>query len=469
MAPAKARACASCGARMASDNRSDTCGPCSRSLNDRGGPPEAPATFWTLAHMQQALDTWHMGKVLAAYRTHPFHRRPISQTVAGGWVGLSQSEVSRIETGPAVQAMDKLVLWARTLQIPPHLLWFKVPVSADRKPELLVDALHNESRLEFLQLATSFPELNLDELEQLSLGLEQARYFDQASVSSLERQLQRCAEDDGSRGPRQALPTVLALLATIARNARDVRPQVRRDFIQLGTRAAELAGWLYRDLGSMAGAEYWRDRAFEWAAEVGDFPMCGYVLLRKSQSAWDDRDASRMLALANAAGASTWRLPVRVQAEVAQQQARGHAMLGSASSLVDRKLDEAQDLLARPTDRGTDLGAGYNQTLLTMQTAICHCEAGRPARAVELYGTLLATAAFSHRDRGYFLSLRAHACQSAGEPDEAATTASKALAIAGPTASRRTLGELARLSDDLLGWADRPLVREFRDALRQAS
>ena len=35
-------------------------------------------------------------------------------------------------------------------------------------------------------------------------------------------------------------------------------------------------------------AEYWRDRAMEWAQAAGDGPMQGYVLLKKSQAAWDD-------------------------------------------------------------------------------------------------------------------------------------------------------------------------------------
>lgn len=136
-----------------------------------------------------------------------------------------------------------------------------------------------------------FPALDLDELRQLAEAVEHARYFDSASLGFLERQLDASAADDGSGGPRSALPAVLGLLATIERQAGDVRPAIRHDFVRLGTRAAELAGWLYRDLGSDKGAVYWRDRAFEWAAEIEDLPMCGYVLLRKSQAAWDGRQA----------------------------------------------------------------------------------------------------------------------------------------------------------------------------------
>ncbi len=47
-------------------------------------------------------------------------------------------------------------------------------------------------------------------------------------------------------------------------------------------------------------AGYWRDRAIEWAQEAGDSVMQGYVLLKKSQAAWDDRDALGMRTLAQA-------------------------------------------------------------------------------------------------------------------------------------------------------------------------
>ena len=456
------RICSTCGAFLARDNRDAICSSCSRGADPSMGPPTVPATFWSVAHMTEALATWHLGKVLAAYRTHPFHQRSISQGTVGAWVGLSQSEVSRIETGPPVKNLDKLQLWARTLRVPADLLWFKLPA-----PELPHGTAPVDDRPppSTAGLREAFPVLNLEELRQLSHALEEARYFDEASVAFLERQLAACAAYDGADGPRQALPQVLALLATIERHAHDVRPSVRRDFVLLGSRAAELVGWLYRDLGSDSAAEHWRDRAFEWAAEVGDLPMCGYVLLRKSQAAWDRREATKMLSLADAAQSRTWNLPARVRAEAAQQQARGHAMLGSSPDLVARKLDEAWSLLGRSDDADSDLGAGYDETLLTMQTAICHCEAGDAAKAVDIYGALLSTAGFSRRDRGYFLALLALAYEGADAPAEAARTATEAVSIAWPADSKRTLTELRRLNSRLSPWAQMPEVLELREAL----
>lgn len=77
--------------------------------------------------MRDALASWHMGRVIAAYRTHPIHRRQLSQELVGSWVGRTQAQISRIENGPPIKDLDRLTLWARTLRIPAPLLWFKLP------------------------------------------------------------------------------------------------------------------------------------------------------------------------------------------------------------------------------------------------------------------------------------------------------------------------------------------------------
>ncbi|TMK53781.1 MAG: helix-turn-helix transcriptional regulator [Actinobacteria bacterium] len=86
-----------------------------------------PAEFWATDRMRDALATWHMGRVIAAYRDHPFHGRPLAQEIVAGWAGITQAQLSRIESGPPVKDLDKLTEWARALRIPASLLWFKLP------------------------------------------------------------------------------------------------------------------------------------------------------------------------------------------------------------------------------------------------------------------------------------------------------------------------------------------------------
>lgn len=200
--------------------------------------------------------------------------------------------------------------------------------------------------------------------------------------------------------------------------------------------------------------------------------MQAYVLLKKSQAAWDERDAPRMFSLAQAVQQGSWRIPLRVRAEAAQQEARGHAMLGGNLNAMERKLDEARELLARedPQDNleeGTQLGSHYGPPLLAMQTAICYCEAGRPGRAVEIYGDQLTDEAFSRRDYGYFLSLMAGALAAVGDPSEASRAGIKALPIGTTTNSTRTVPEVLRVGVRLEPWRYHPPVRELRDALAE--
>ena len=54
-------------------------------------------------------------------------RGGIPPQIVGGWAGLSQVQLSRIEHGPAIKHLDRLVAWAETLRIPEYLLWFKLP------------------------------------------------------------------------------------------------------------------------------------------------------------------------------------------------------------------------------------------------------------------------------------------------------------------------------------------------------
>jgi transcriptional regulator with XRE-family HTH domain len=494
------RRCDRCKTIMAKDNQDRLCASCRAKANDDlVRPPALSRSFWLDAHMTAALDSWHMGKVLMAYRTHPQHGRTLSQETVAGWLNMTQAQLSRIENGRAPEELSKLMYWADTLGIPSDVLWFKLP--SDRQPkqhektalpggtqqlhpmnrsgvaptsrraigEQAMTDIQRRTLLSSGLAALSLPALGMDDLRHIVAALDNARrYLDHEVVDYFERQIAACATDDGARGPRETLPVVLGIIGAIESHAHDVRPDVRRHLMAVGARSAEFAGWLYRDSATPKLADYWRDRAIEWAQEASDLSMQGYILLKKSQAAWDTRDANRMLALAQAVQEGPWNLPPKVRAEAAQQEARGHAMLGADLVLVERKLDEARTLLTSTVSdepAGSNLSAHYDQALLSMQTAICYAEAGKPQRAVELYSQDLSARAFSRRDYGYFLSLMANAVAASGEPDDAAQLGIDALDVAAKTDSRRTVHELRRLTSRLEPWSRRAAVRELQEAL----
>ncbi|MFE3858440.1 helix-turn-helix domain-containing protein [Streptomyces griseorubiginosus] len=315
--------------------------------------------------------------------------------------------------------------------------------------------------------AVALPGLGLDELQHVAAALDDAhRYLDGPVVDYFRRVLDKAKRDDGALGPKKTLPVMLALLGAVESQAREVKPSVRRELLAVGSDGAEFAGWLYRDIQQPQAAVFWYDRAMEWAQEADDAAMQGYVLLKKSQMAYDERDALRMLTLAQAAGHERWQLPARVRAEVTQQEALGRAMLGDSLDVVRGQLADAEALLtSAPNDDPDALGAYFSDDTRLVRDAITLTEAGKPSLAVDLFSDVLSAGALSHRDTGFFNARRAAALALSGEPDEAAKVGTASAAVAYEVRSERTVRVLGEVLQTLDRWRSRPAVRAFRESL----
>jgi hypothetical protein len=314
------------------------------------------------------------------------------------------------------------------------------------------------------------PVASADQLRTIGRLVTEAR--DQAEaelVGFFAARIEDCQVRDGSYGPVEALPATLSVIAAIDLAAREVARVTRRDLLTLAARGAEFAGWLYRDAGALDQATYWYDRATEWAQEAHDPVMQGYILLRRSQMAYDSRDPVRVLSLAEAADGGPWQLPTCVRAEVVQQEALGLGMLGATGAEVEQKLGHAWDLLAqdRPDEDARRLGAVLTAHTLTLRAAVCYTESGQGKRAADLFEQVLATGRLSHRDTGYFTARRAAALARADEPETAATLALESAEIATGARSQRTHRVIAEVADTLQPWSDRPAVRALRELVRR--
>jgi hypothetical protein len=103
------RSCRQCKTLLARDNDGSLCGACQqRARNVLAAPPEVPAWVWDSPQLREALASRHLGRVVRAFRTHPYHGRPITQSVAASWFFLTQTQLSRIEKGPPVRDLDRL-------------------------------------------------------------------------------------------------------------------------------------------------------------------------------------------------------------------------------------------------------------------------------------------------------------------------------------------------------------------------
>ena len=122
-----------CGNRLAWSHTDALCSSCERqTVHHRVEPPTVSPAFWDTPALRDALAAQHIGRVARAYRRHSelaarYGRNGVSQELLGTWLGLTQAQVSRIENGPPVRNLDTLAHWARILQIPADLLWFKLP------------------------------------------------------------------------------------------------------------------------------------------------------------------------------------------------------------------------------------------------------------------------------------------------------------------------------------------------------
>jgi hypothetical protein len=135
--PTIGRRCSRCRIPLASDNLSAHCAGCQHVLARlMEGPPELPGSFWDYAPLRHALSDRHMGRVVAAYRSHPYHGRPIPQELVGSWAHMSQAQVSRLETGRPEGHLERLVFWANLLGIPQQLLWFETSASSISSPRI---------------------------------------------------------------------------------------------------------------------------------------------------------------------------------------------------------------------------------------------------------------------------------------------------------------------------------------------
>ncbi|GAB3172727.1 hypothetical protein GCM10027059_42610 [Myceligenerans halotolerans] len=267
-------------------------------------------------------------------------------------------------------------------------------------------------------------------------------------LEHLHSQLGMLAAVDGKHGAHAALVGtrgVVDVATAVARHTDD-----DAGLLSLAAQAAEFVGWLYRDTADATRASHWYERAMEFAQAGGDMAMQGFVLLRKSQMAYESRDGRRVHMLARAALDGPWRLPDRLHAEALLQVARGDLMLGRSITM--------HDIVERARDTAPD-------TNLMLREASCWIEAGEPERAAELYEASISKASVSERDSGYYRGRQAVAMAAAARPDRAAELAHEALLTSRKTGSLRTRQAVREARTALAPWRSRDALASLDDAL----
>lgn len=277
----------------------------------------------------------------------------------------------------------------------------------------------------------------------------------------LRRALVEC---DNVLGPREVVATAQEHILMIQDLRRELSGQDRRALLQVQAEYAEFCSWLYQDSGDHRAAQYWADRAVDWARASDDQDLAVYILARKAQLAGDMLDSLDAVDLA-ASAQNLARPGSRLSAMGAVYGAHGHALLGDERT-AQQAYDQALSLLARPPEAPPGRGRWLDEAYVVAQRARSLSVLGRHREAVSSFDQAIRSLPVTYRrDRGVYLARAATAQLHADGPEQAATTAIEALSIAATTGSARIFTELAALDSLLQGWRRVPEVARFRQEL----
>ncbi|MGI5190348.1 helix-turn-helix domain-containing protein [Promicromonospora sp. CA-289599] len=425
---ALARYCTCCAARIAADNPSSMCSACARpGKASTDGAPQLDRSFWETDLMRDALASQDMGVVVAAYRRHPHHgRRSLAQSLVAAWLGITQGQLSRIESGRnKIRDIDRLRDYASALHIPHELLWF---AAADPSPT-------RERRARPINLPGGVPRP----------GTSHAT--DAVLADSLLATLRQYSTTDNMTGPAPMLPLAEAQATFINSLLADAGPS-RKQLLYVGARFAEFIGWLNQDSGNIRSAMAWSNRALDMATETKRPGLISYVLMRKSNIAFDAGRPDLVLELARAAVEVPGELTSRMRALAARQEAHAHALFGDQDACA-RALDRAFELAAVPAQE-RDIARYCTPSYIEMEAAHCWVELGKPEKALgALQQGLAEWRPEFRRDLGLGLARFAVAHARTGQADDALDIATESIRIVSETGSVRTAKQLYRASSIL--------------------
>ena len=434
-----------CGTPLATDNSSALCSACARAL--QSAAPEPPADFWEHPSLSDALTNRDMGSVIRAYRRHPWHgRRGLSQGQLAEWGGVTQSQLSRIENGKSkVRDIDRLIAWARVLQIPEQILWFTVPRDIDTEPE------------------------PRRAMRAIAPGLLSASADQDIAAQTIDL-IRRYAVIDNLTGPRQVLRPVSSHLRHVVQLLPNASGSGRDDLLMAAARTAELLGWLFQDAGDLQSATRVTDRALRYSHELGDRHLEAYILMRQSTMATDAGDAQRALALCDAALRDRQHLTPRMVAVALRQQAAAHALRDDAPQVmacIDQARGELADEADDPDHPSADFTTYVTPGYLDMEAAACLVQLGRGDRAVDTIERALATwQPEFRRELGLCLARAAVAYTAVEDTEQAQAAAQNALQIGAESHSARTLRELQRAREAMIGHGLTTPAADLHNGLR---
>jgi hypothetical protein len=448
-----------CGQRLARDHAGNVCNSCElQAAADRSGPPIVSAGFWETPAFGDAFAAQHMGHVSRAFRRHTDHaahygRDGISQERLGSWLGLTQAQVSRIENGPPIRNLDTLAYWARTLRIPAHLLWFKLPP---------------ETRGQGGQAQRAEPPVPPVAVSFHATPKAVGRLHDPDAVAMRAFR----AADLQSGGGHMYASVIRYLQADMA--PRLFGSDVGADDRSLFTAAAaltEMAGWMAHDSGRDTAASRHFGRALALVQVGGDHQLTAHVLGSMSHLASHLGQADEAIAYARRgqgvldAGPASPSLQARMLAlEARGVAAKGHASGAECSTLLLRAEKVLED---GPGEPASPWVSHFDAGSLASEAARCMRQVGDLGQARQQAERIIVFRPGSRtRSRAFGQLALASILIAQGDPDHACGIAADVLSATVSLGSYLVIAQLLQLQQQLQPYRHTPAVAEFLDCLQ---
>ncbi|HET9256791.1 MAG TPA: helix-turn-helix transcriptional regulator, partial [Pseudonocardiaceae bacterium] len=262
-----------------------------------GTAPEHPGEFWEQPELRAASRERHYGRLLRAYRV--LQDPPLQQAQLAGWLGITQSQLSRIERAiTPVHDLAKLDRWSRLLHVPAHLLWFELSSDhpATPSPRAILDEPNQDEpeqgegddvrRRELLLKARSAAAIAGGALlladtpwQRLMHSVDQGRPVDAATIQLLQDRTAELHDTEHSVPPREVLDSLMthrATLTTLVDNAQT--DATRIPLIVMIGETESLLACLHVDLGRANEATNALRAALTAAKQTGDRALAARAL-----------------------------------------------------------------------------------------------------------------------------------------------------------------------------------------------
>lgn len=497
------RYCSQCGARLAGDNLDSICRPCQRAaLQALADPPDVPSEFWQYAPLRDSLvRERHLGHAIRHYRHHPHHgKKPIPLTVAAEWFSISQSQLTRIETGRPVDELARLVQWATRLRIPAEFLWFDLPGTEARptpglpgvwniSAQAVTNPLINRAewtRDDLRLLSDCFDESisksSAADIEMLShawlsadtpqvIELQAGRRIGASLITTIERrviQLRRADDYMSGRASHALVCKEIKDTTRLLNEAILTEPQARRLLTATGE-LAQLAAFVAADAGLYRQAITYAEGGIVAAHASGDAPLAANIISTLSYQIANTGNPRQAAMLARTAYAGSRHDSTATEkALFLERIAWADAKSGDIQS-CERALGQVEETFSR-SDQSLDPDWVYwlNREEIDVMAGRCFTELNQPAKAVSLLSEAIAAYDSTHiREISLYQSWLAESYVLLGDVDTATDLALQVLDLGMRADSARADERLAYLATLITPFKNVRGAAEFLDRCRE--